>query len=123
MVWKQFTKPIGAGANMDKAIKLLTALDDYELAVRRHESHKYQDLELCADPDWHGKRLQVTGVALQLAKNTNDIPTPRYSPPGEISRDGCWTISSEGYLYTADTLHDVIQLFFTEYQEDNHLVG
>jgi hypothetical protein len=68
-------------------------------------------------------RLYIIGYALRLLKKLDHNPIPLYSPPGEISDQGCWTIVSEGYLYVGNTLKEVCRVFNEEYQEDQHLVG
>ena len=43
--------------------------------------------------------------------------------PGLISKDVCWSIIHQGYLYIDDTLFKTIWQFLTEYKNDRHLVG
>ena len=42
---------------------------------------------------------------------------------GEISEEPCWVIFDRCWLYTADTLFDVMCLYIAEYEDDKHLVG
>jgi acyl-ACP thioesterase len=43
--------------------------------------------------------------------------------PGIISTDACWVCISEGYLYTADTLEELVDVLNTEWKKARHLVG
>lgn len=47
----------------------------------------------------------------------------RYSPAGEISENGCFTFYWDSYLYVGDTMSEVIQQFYEEFEDDKHLVG
>ncbi len=46
-----------------------------------------------------------------------------YSPPGEISKDGCWVAASDCWLYTSPTLLRLLWVVFRELKQDQHLVG
>lgn len=46
-----------------------------------------------------------------------------WSPPGEISGEGCWVIVGESHLYIAGTWLGVVWLAVTEWCHDRHLVG
>lgn len=48
---------------------------------------------------------------------------PRWSPPGEISKDGCWTWSDGGWLYIHDHLLGLYWQMLTEWRADHHLCG
>jgi hypothetical protein len=43
--------------------------------------------------------------------------------PGVISINECWCCISEGYLYTADTLEDLLVMLNSEWKHENHIVG
>jgi hypothetical protein len=47
----------------------------------------------------------------------------RWSPPGELSLDGCWTAYATGYLYIADTRWALVRQVWTEWEHDRHLAG
>jgi len=40
---------------------------------------------------------------------------------GVISKEKCWVCVCEGYLYTADTLEDLIQVLNIEWKQDKWL--
>lgn len=42
---------------------------------------------------------------------------------GVISSNKIWVCICEGYLYTADTLKELIELLNTEWKQDRHLIG
>jgi hypothetical protein len=43
--------------------------------------------------------------------------------PGVISEGPCWVCIHNGYMYTALTLEDLIQVLNTEWEHDKHIVG
>ena len=43
--------------------------------------------------------------------------------PGVISKDEVWVCACDGYLYTADTLEELVKVLNTEWKDDKHLVG
>lgn len=43
--------------------------------------------------------------------------------PGVISKDSCYVAMCTGYLYTADTLEELLTRLETEWEQDQHLVG
>ena len=45
------------------------------------------------------------------------------SPPGEISKDGCWVGIEANWLYTADSREDLMKLITKEWRWDCHLAG
>ena len=42
---------------------------------------------------------------------------------GVISDGPIWVCNCEGYLYTADTLEELVALLNNEWKHDRHLVG
>lgn len=40
-----------------------------------------------------------------------------------ISKEEVWVCICEGYMYSADTLMDLIYILNTEWKHDRHLVG
>lgn len=47
----------------------------------------------------------------------------RVEAPGVISEDECWTAFCGPYLYTADTLFELLDVLKEEWCHDRHLVG
>jgi hypothetical protein len=43
--------------------------------------------------------------------------------PGVISKDSCWICICEGYLYTGDTLEELISTLNSEWKLDKHIAG
>lgn len=41
---------------------------------------------------------------------------------GVLSEEACWVCICEGYLYTADTLPELVTVLNTEWKHDKHLV-
>lgn len=46
-----------------------------------------------------------------------------YSPPGEISRYGCWVAVHECWMYLDDTLAGVAKVAYKNWKSDRFLVG
>ena len=42
---------------------------------------------------------------------------------GVISENECWVCICDTYLYTADTLEQLIEILNTEWEHDRHLCG
>lgn len=47
----------------------------------------------------------------------------KWSPPGEISKEGCWVGFESCYLYTGETIGDLMYQMGQDWQDDKHLVG
>lgn len=43
--------------------------------------------------------------------------------PGVISEGPCWVCTSQGYLYTHDSLFGLLWTVISEWKNDRHLVG
>lgn len=50
-------------------------------------------------------------------------PSLQWSPPGEISEDGCWVIWHREFMYIASSRLGVLWQFLTEYGHDRHMIG
>ena len=42
---------------------------------------------------------------------------------GVISKEDCWVCIHNDYLYTGDTLEDLVLVLNNEWEDDKHLVG
>jgi len=42
---------------------------------------------------------------------------------GVVSKKECWICISEGYLYTGNTLEELIEILNTEWRHDKHIAG
>lgn len=42
---------------------------------------------------------------------------------GIISKKECWVAIFNEYLYTAETLDELLYILYTEWEHDKHLVG
>lgn len=49
----------------------------------------------------------------------------QWSPPGEISKEGCWICWHDMYLYTGldNTLESLIKVLNEEWEDERHIVG
>jgi len=45
------------------------------------------------------------------------------SPPGEISENGCLVAFESAWLYTADSIPELLELMAKEWRDDRHLAG
>jgi len=43
--------------------------------------------------------------------------------PGVISKEACWVCICAEYMYTADTLEELVEILSIEWEDDKHLVG
>ena len=43
--------------------------------------------------------------------------------PGVISKESVYVCLCEGYMYTGDTMYELIQVLNTEWKHDKHLIG
>lgn len=43
--------------------------------------------------------------------------------PGVISEKGCWVCTHNAYVYTANTLEELIEILNTEWEDDKYLAG
>lgn len=71
---------------------------------------------------WYSKQMRRL-----LSKWWLLIPTPgghlHWSPPGEISANGCWVFFDGPWMYVGDTLRALVWQMVTEWRHDRHLVG
>lgn len=61
-----------------------------------------------------------------LKKKEEETFTLKFSKtkPGEISPEPSWVcVDSEGYLYIANTLPELLKQVFEEFRSDKHIVG
>ncbi len=46
-----------------------------------------------------------------------------WSPPGEMSEDGCWVLIHHEYMYIGNTVISCLWKALTGWNADKHLVG
>ena len=46
-----------------------------------------------------------------------------WSPPGEISRDGCWVCFESCFMFTGSSLLGLLWQVVTEWRNERHLIG